>query len=120
MIKPLQVLLHEKSNRPNAVRSLKTHIGSTSGKAEGMEWLTDEQKKRVADKCKEIDAWLSNLLIEQEKLQPHQNPVLTLKLIEQKRRELDVVCVPILNTPKPAPPKPKEPEKTDEQKKADA
>jgi len=111
IVDPLDVLLVEKNGRGPAVAALKTHIGSSAGKAESIEWLTEEQKKKVAEKCSEVDTWLSNQLIEQSKLKDHQSPVLTLKLITQKRRELDVVCQPILNTPKPKPPEPPKEEK---------
>merc|ERR1711879_1004817 len=74
-------------------------------------YIDEEQRKNVIAKCQEIDTWLTNEDIKQERVPKHRDPTLTLELINQKGHELSVYCDPIINTAPPPPPKP---EKTEE------
>merc|ERR1712146_659672 len=66
--------------------------------------ITDEQKAIVTKKCNEVDQWISVELTKQERLPLTADPSLTKALLIKKAKELDALCKPIMNTPKPKPP----------------
>jgi len=66
--------------------------------------ITAEQKATVTKKCNEIDQWISVELTKQERLPLTADPSLTKADLIKKAKELDGVCKPIANTPKPKPP----------------
>merc|ERR1712013_952284 len=89
------------------------------------QWVDSEDEKYAhigADKRKEVkkfaddaDAWLANLLIQQDRLKKFEDPKLKCKDVDNKYRELYAQCDKIVNTPKP---KPKvEPKKEEEKEK---
>merc|ERR1712154_585099 len=75
----------------------------------------EDKRKECQKFADDADAWLANLLIQQDKLKKFEAPKLKCKDIDNKYRELYANCDKIVNTPKP---KPKvEPKKEEEAKK---
>jgi len=99
----------ELEQRPAAVEMMKKMVAHYQAFAATTEekyaHITQEQKNVVNEKCNQVDQWLCNELIKQERLPFNVNPCLTKAIIQAKCKELDSVCKPVLNTPKPVPPK---------------
>lgn len=116
---PMEYKKWELEHREGRVTNFKKLIGKYQ------QWVTSEDEKYAhigEDKRKEVkkfandaDAWLANLLIQQDRLKKFEAPKLKCKDIDNKYRELYANCDKIVNTPKP---KPKvEPKKEEEAKK---
>lgn len=87
--------------------------------AEEYAHISDEDKNKVL-KCGESTyVWLKEQLTKQEPLPKDQDPVLTCADLNEKLTELDKVCRPIQNTPKPKPKVEEKPGEKPEEKKAD-
>eukprot|EP00484_Ammonia_sp_Unknown_P017864 CAMPEP_0197044192 /NCGR_PEP_ID=MMETSP1384-20130603/20310_1 /TAXON_ID=29189 /ORGANISM="Ammonia sp." /LENGTH=923 /DNA_ID=CAMNT_0042475609 /DNA_START=127 /DNA_END=2898 /DNA_ORIENTATION=- len=80
--------------------------------------IGDDKRKEVMKYANDADAWLTNQQIKQDRLKKSEDPVLKVKDIDAKYRELYDQCNPILNIPKPKPPP--EPKKEDEKKEENA
>merc|ERR1712048_760845 len=93
----------EFDGRLEAIKSLKKHIIDIMRTCRDPSKAHIEKEKldSVYKKCQEADTWLINLDIKQEKLPKTVDPILTLKMLEQKFRELNQFCNPIINTPPP-------------------
>lgn len=76
--------------------------------AEQYAHIPDEEKNKVLKCAENTYIWLKEQLAKQENLPKDVDPVLTCNDLNSKLSELDNVCRPIQNTPKP---KPKEEEK---------
>eukprot|EP00495_Collosphaeridae_sp_1-RS-2012_P003103 TRINITY_DN258_c0_g2_i4.p1 TRINITY_DN258_c0_g2~~TRINITY_DN258_c0_g2_i4.p1 ORF type:complete len:288 (+),score=96.45 TRINITY_DN258_c0_g2_i4:249-1112(+) len=68
MTRPLDKLLMEHKTRPEVVALLTQKINEYFTTAEKAEYMDDEKKKKVFDKCNTIQAWLKEKLTEQENL----------------------------------------------------
>merc|ERR1719300_1187817 len=101
--------------RREAVKTLKAKIVSYMSKIKdpSLDHVEKEKRSSVYKKCEEMDGWLIEMDIKQDKIPTHEDPILTLELLETKSRELSHFCDPILNTPKPAPEKPAEDKSAD-------
>jgi len=113
MTKPLEKLLQEHSTRPQVVAILTQQINQYVTTAEKAEYMDDEKKKKVIDKCKNIQTWLTEKMTEQDKL-PRWSPVaVAASLIKHKLNELNGFCRPLCKEPTPPPPPPPAEEKTE-------
>jgi len=115
--RPLDELLIEHNLRPQVVKTLKGQIQEYTKIAETAEYLDDEKKKKVLDKCGEVKSWLESKLGEQEKLPMWVKVAVKVSLIKQKLNELNVLCMPLCEKPPPPPPEKKEEEKKETEKK---
>lgn len=99
----------EHHNRDTHVATLKSAIGHYSQWAtvhdEKHAHITAEERKKVTDECAAVDQWLASALSAQDKLTPADPPSVTILQLTQKKTALDQVVTPIVNKPKPAPPK---------------
>jgi len=110
--KPLDNLLEEHRSRPDAVATLTQQIKHYHRTAEKANYMDHDKKKKVIDKCTQIQTWLAGKLSEQERQPMWVNVAVTVSLIKQKLAELNVFCTPLCKEPTPPPPPPAE-EKTD-------
>jgi len=115
--RPLDQLLIEHNVRPQVVKTLQSQIQEYTKIAETAEYLDDEKKKKVLDKCGEVKDWLESKLAEQEKLPMWVKVAVKVSLIKQKLNELNVHCKPLCEKPPPPPPEKKEEEKKETEKK---
>ncbi|CDF36796.1 unnamed protein product [Chondrus crispus] len=84
--------------------------------AEEYAHIADEEKNKLLKCAESTYVWLKEQLKKQEPLAKDQDPILTCTDLNTKLTELDRVCRPIQNTPKP---KPKVEEKKPEEKDVD-
>merc|ERR1719188_887401 len=77
--------------------------------------IAAEKLKSIADACSELEEWLRDMQVQQDKLAKHEKPVLITAEMEKKNQSLAKMADDILKEPKPAPPAPEkaeEPAKT--------
>lgn len=67
--------------------------------------ITDEDRSTVRTACNDAETWLYSQLEKQGMLEPNVDPVLTTEDLAKQRKELVDKCKPIVNKPKPKPPK---------------
>jgi len=102
--KPLELLIEEHRTRPQAVAVLTEWIKKYLITAEKAEYMDDEKKKQVIDKCNTTHGWLQQQLSMQEKQPLWCKVVLTVDLLRQKMHELNAICGPLCKQPTPPPP----------------
>mmetsp|Transcript_2519 Transcript_2519/g.7533 ORF Transcript_2519/g.7533 Transcript_2519/m.7533 type:complete len:864 (+) Transcript_2519:110-2701(+) len=73
------------------------------------EHITDDEKQTVVKACEETLIWLQKEMSAQNTMPKDSDPKLTTALIDKKKQELTNTCLPIVEKPKPAPPKVEEP-----------
>jgi heat shock 70kDa protein 4 len=71
--------------------------------------ITAEQAEKVSSNCNEAETWLEDKMNAQKDLALYQDPVVKAHEIKSKMTALQVQCRPIVNTPKPLPPKEEKP-----------
>jgi len=71
-----------------------------------------EDRDIVRKAAAEIDVWMVDKMVHQDKLKHHETPVVSCSEIDGKYRELANKCQPVLTKPKPEPPKPEPPKET--------
>merc|ERR1712087_729203 len=108
MTRPLDKLLMEHKTRPEVVALLTQKINEYFTIAEKAEYMDDEKKKKVFDKCNTIQAWLKEKLTEQKNLPKWSSVAVAAAVIKHKLNELNGYCMPLCKKPTPAPPKPSE------------
>lgn len=106
--KPLEVLIEEHRMRPHAVEVLTQWIKKYHATAEKAEYMDDEKKKKVIDKCNTIHEWLQQQLSMQERQPLWCKVVVTVALLQQKLNELNALCRPLCKKPTPPPTAPVE------------
>jgi len=106
MAQPLDKLLMEHKARPEVVAVLTQKIDEYLTTAEKAEYMDDEKKKKVSDKCNTIHAWLSEKLTAQENLPMWSSVAVTATVIKHKINELNGYCKPLCKEPTPALPQP--------------
>lgn len=82
--------------------------------AEEFGHISDEDKNKVLKCAENIYVWLKEELSKQEALRKDEDPVLKCADLNAKLQELDSVCRPIQNTPKPKPEEKSEEKKGEE------
>jgi len=101
---------HEGTSRPRHIERLKKLIAKYQSFADvtndpQYNHITEEEKKQVQDDAKKCDEWLMEKIIQQERIPLYEKPILLIKDIDNKHHELMEQCQPIVNKPKPKPPK---------------
>lgn len=106
----------EAEDRPKAVDALghalqhaRKAVDAWRGGDEALAHLTEDEIKRVSDSIDEKQQWLITQQNEQSRLSASQDPCLTAADIRSQQSALESVVGPILNKPKPKPPKVEEP-----------
>merc|ERR1711933_119103 len=83
--------------------------------------ISPDKIGKIAAKCSELEAWLGDMMANQDKMPKTERPVLICADMEKKNQELAKFADDILKEPKPAPPKEeKKEEKTTEAPKEGA
>jgi heat shock protein 4 len=113
---PLEARAHEASARPEAAASFRaaleeyrSFVSSVNRGDEKYAHITPEQAEKVSSNCNEAETWLEDKLNAQKDLALYQDPIVKAHEIKSKMTALQVQCRPIVNTPKPAPPKEEKP-----------
>jgi outer membrane biosynthesis protein TonB len=75
--------------------------------------ITEDDRSKVLNKCAEIESWLIDAEMHQNKLAPHMTPSLLCETISEKSQQLTNACNLVRNKPKPE-------EKKEEPKKEEA
>jgi len=114
---PIQYRYNESQGRPTAIKALQRNIEkyknwlNSSQSDDKYKHITDEERQRCHTKTDEISSWLYTMLDEQGVVPQCADPVLTVKEIHAKNKELGLVMSPIMHKP---PPKPKVEKKVEE------
>merc|ERR1719361_3287052 len=116
---PMEYKKWEREHRQGRVANLKKLVTKyqqwPATQEEQYAHIGEEKRKECQKFADDADAWLANLLIQQDRLKAFEEPKLKCKDIDNKYRELYANCDKIVNIPKP---KPKvEPKKEEEKKK---
>jgi len=118
---PIENRKREYQERPTAINHMldaiqeyKDFVTSTD---ERYSHISQEDRAKVANKIAETEEWLRENMNKQSSLKDTQDPILTVYNINLKTNELRSFARPIVNKPKPVPPKeePKKEEKPAEQ-----
>ncbi|KDN44571.1 putative heat shock protein Hsp88 [Tilletiaria anomala UBC 951] len=95
----------ENDARPKAAAQLRealnTYMSAVNGGEEKYSHLTEEDKQKVIEKCATVESWLSNNLAKQAELPKNVNPKISSAEILKNKDEVQYVCGPIVNKPKP-------------------
>lgn len=115
---PIELRKAEDMQRQDAVSALQAvavqfRDAAVSGD-EQFSHIKEADLKKVASESDKALKWLDDKVQQQSKLGKSDNPCLLSNDIYKKRDMLDRLCVPILNQPKPTPPKVEEPEAKEE------
>jgi len=109
---PLEARAHEASARPEAAASfraaLEEYRGFVSSVNRGDDkyaHITQEQTDKVSSCCNEAETWLEDKMNLQKDLALYQEPAVKASELRSRMTTLQVQCRPIVNTPKPLPPK---------------
>eukprot|EP00164_Ancoracysta_twista_P001523 GFYU01002000.1.p2 GENE.GFYU01002000.1~~GFYU01002000.1.p2 ORF type:complete len:217 (-),score=91.83 GFYU01002000.1:240-890(-) len=112
---PIVMRSREFEERPQVFNLLGSHITQfiafATSKEEKYAHITQEDRDKVLSECQTTEAWMRDMQAKCEALEKHANPPVTVQEIRSKGSALYTLCNPIMNKPKPAPPKPKEEEK---------
>ena len=100
----------EARNRDACVKALQSTVAEYKGWLVGSSdakfaHITEEERAGVRKACGEAEDWLFAQLEAQGKLEASADPVLTTEELGAKRRSLVDACKPVVNKPKPKPPK---------------
>lgn len=110
----------EHDERPVRIKILESSIESYKavavGDAEEYAHIKQEEKDKMLKSVEDAAVWLKAEKAKQEGLAKDVDPALTCDSLSAKVKEVEAVCEPIKNTPKPAPPKEEEKAKEDEAK----
>ncbi|KAF0478530.1 HSP70-domain-containing protein [Gigaspora margarita] len=94
--KPIVYRRDEHTRRPEAVDTIKSAINNTREFVEKIKanttierYHTDEELDKLLNVCNKAEKWLDEKLIEQDKIEPHADPVLTTADIEKLLREIE-------------------------------
>jgi len=117
---PIQTRYNESQGRPTAVKALQRNIEkyktwlNSSQTDEKYKHITDVERQTCHTKTDETSSWLYTMLDDQGAMPQCSDPVLVVKEIHAKSKELGAVISPIMHKP---PPKPKVEKKKEEASK---
>jgi len=89
--------------------TVKNYKSAAENPGEKYSHISPDKLSKILTACNELESWLSDLQAKQEKVPPHEKPVLTCADMEKKNKELAETADEILKEPKPAPPKEEKP-----------
>ena len=109
----------EAKGRDTAIENLKKQIemckSFTSKYDESTEHITEEERDKIRNEVKNVEAWMYDMMGKQGDLKKSDDVVLTCASINTKRQGIHTLAHPIMRKPKPAP-APKKEEKPEEKK----
>lgn len=118
---PMLMRRREFDERPVRIRVLEAALDNYKHVAvsplEEYAHIKPEEKNKLLNCVEDAAIWLKGERVKQETLPKHKDPTLTCDLLTKKLKEVEAVCEPIKNTPKPTPPK--EEKKVQEKGKVD-
>jgi len=121
---PISKRYNEHDNRYEALGAIKSAIENFRMLATSADpkydHITKEDRDKVTQECSNVEKWVTENMMKQEKTAKNANPVVLVADINKKNQELNKACNTIMNKPKPAPPKEEkkpEPEKKPEEAK---
>ncbi len=102
---PIIFRYSENDARPKAAAQLRESLNlymsaATSGE-ERYAHLSDEDKQKVIEKCANVEKWLNDNLAKQAELPKNENTKIRSADILKNKEEVQYVCGPIINKPKP-------------------
>ena len=92
-----------------ALEEYRSFVSSVNRGDDKYSHITAEQTEKVSNNCNEAETWLEDKMNAQKDLALHQDPVVKAHEVKSRMTTLQVQCRPIVNTPKPAPPKEEKP-----------
>ena len=99
----------EAEHRADAAGQLKQAIGHYQRWAgtvdEKTAHVTADERKKLVDESTSVDEWLASTMSGLDRQPKHENPTVTIAQLKAKKDALDKLAHPIVNKPKPAPPK---------------
>jgi len=101
---PLETLLKEHMERPRAEAGLIHQIKEYITTAQTADYMDDEKKRKVMDKCRTVQEWLQLKMREQQEQPLWKEVVVTASLLKQKLNEVHAICRPLVKKPTPPPP----------------
>ena len=106
---PIAARKYESEHRSEYANQLKQSIGHYQRWAATQDEKTahvtaDERQKLVAE-TQQVDEWLAQTQSQLDRQPKQQNPTVTVAQLKAKKEALDKFAQPIVNKPKPAPPK---------------
>lgn len=105
MAHPILFRKKEFDERPVRVRVLEGSIDAykqvVMSNEEKYSHISEEDKKKLMKCVEDASIWLRDILAKQQPLSKDVDPVLTCEALNSKLSEVDKVCRPIQNTPKP-------------------
>jgi heat shock protein 4 len=116
---PIKQRKMEAEARPVSVNSLKASLEvynkwvNESQTDEKYAHITDDERATVHSKCDETSTWLYGMLDKQGGMAGNQDPVLTVALLNTKKKELIEKCKPIMTKAAPKKKKEEAPKKED-------
>ena len=110
---PIETRRREDLARPEAIAAVEAAIAEFRELAASpdpkYEHIDETERKKVTDKCNEIEQWLVAERTKQDALSKKQNPTLFATTLRAKKDEIGWFCRPIMNKPKPVPKKKEKP-----------
>ncbi len=114
---PIVKRKYEHENRYEALSAIKNAVEQfrmTATSADPKyEHITKEERDKVLQECTNVEKWVTENVMKQEKTPKYVNPVISVADITKKHQELTKLGNTILNRPKPAPPKEEKPKETE-------
>ncbi|CAG8522839.1 5513_t:CDS:2 [Paraglomus occultum] len=106
---PIVERYRESEERPKAEKQLRdtieTYLVSATNTDDKLAHIPEDEKKKVVDKATQALQWLDEKIALQNNTPAYKTPVVYARDIYKERDSLSQFANPILNKPKPAPPK---------------
>ena len=113
---PVTKRRYEAENRLDAFSSLRKQLEqfrlSATTEDPKYDHIAPEEKQKVVTECNNVEKWLNEKMVSQDKVAKSADPIVTIQEVTKKQDELTKFSNSILNKPKPKPePKKEEPKK---------
>ena len=106
---PIAARKYEAEHRGEYAAQLKQSIGHyqrwASTQDEKTAHVTAEERQKLMAETQQVDEWLAQTQSQLDRQPKQQNPSVTVAQLKAKKEALDKFAQPIVNKPKPAPPK---------------
>ena len=106
---PIAARKHEAEHRSDVAGQLKQTIGHyqrfASTTDDKTSHVTPEERQKLSAECNSVDEWLASTMSQLDRQAKHENPSVTIAQLRAKKEALDKFAQPIVNKPKPTPPK---------------
>ena len=106
---PIAMRKFEQEHRAEAAGALKQSIGHLQRFAatndDKTAHITAEERAKLVSESNSVDEWLASTMSQLDRQAKHENPAVTIAQLKAKKEALEKLAHPIVNKPKPAPPK---------------